>query len=147
MFSYYDTNLATLELLLFNAKVWQQTLPLNYFETIEPATGFVVTYMYLCSKRPCRNTRRVFSSLWSSFTTSEMLHARQPNTSEAALAQSSSTNTWKQGTNLCKMSQWHGLYCHDLEVMSSNPSRVELGVHGTSVLSRTWTKNIFIWPS
>ena len=30
---------------------------------------------------------------------------------------------------------------HDLEVMSSNPDRVELGVRSTSVLSRTWTKN------
>ena len=38
-------------------------------------------------------------------------------------------------------SQWHEVYCHDLEVMSSNPSRVELGVRSTSVLSRTWTKN------
>ena len=28
-------------------------------------------------------------------------------------------------------------YYHDLEVMSSNPSRVDLGVSGTSVLSRT----------
>ena len=26
--------------------------------------------------------------------------------------------------------------------MSSNPDRVELGVHSTSVLSRTWTKDI-----
>ena len=26
--------------------------------------------------------------------------------------------------------------------MSSNPGRVELGVRGTSVLSRTWTKYI-----
>ena len=33
-------------------------------------------------------------------------------------------------------SQWHGMYCHDLKVMSSSPSRVELGVRGTSVLSR-----------
>ena len=39
-------------------------------------------------------------------------------------------------------SQWHEMYCHDLEVTSSNPGRVELGVHSTSVLSRTWTKNI-----
>ena len=38
-------------------------------------------------------------------------------------------------------SQWHEMYCHDIEVMSSNSSRVELGVCGTSVLSRTWTKN------
>ena len=29
------------------------------------------------------------------------------------------------------------MFCHDLEVMSLNPSRVELGVHSTSVLSRT----------
>ena len=29
------------------------------------------------------------------------------------------------------------VYCHYLEVMSSNPDRVELGVHSTSVLSRT----------
>ena len=41
-------------------------------------------------------------------------------------------------------SQWHEVCCHDLEVMSSNPSRVELGVLSTSVLSRTWTKNIYI---
>ena len=36
-----------------------------------------------------------------------------------------------------RASQWHELYCYDLEVMSSNPGRVELGVRGTSVLSRT----------
>ena len=39
-------------------------------------------------------------------------------------------------------SQWHEMYCHDLEVMSSKPGRVELGVRSTSALSRTWTKNI-----
>ena len=39
-------------------------------------------------------------------------------------------------------SQWHGMYCHDLQVMSSNPGWVELGVRSTSVLSRTWTINI-----
>ena len=39
-------------------------------------------------------------------------------------------------------SQWHEMYCHDLEVMSSNPGRVELGVLGTSALSHTLTKNI-----
>ena len=39
-------------------------------------------------------------------------------------------------------SQWHEMYCHDLEVMSSNPGLVELGVHSTSVLSRTLTKYI-----
>ena len=39
-------------------------------------------------------------------------------------------------------SQWHEMYCHDLEVMSWNRSRVELGVHSASVLSRTWTNNI-----
>ena len=27
--------------------------------------------------------------------------------------------------------------CHDREVMNSNPSHVELGVHGTSILIRT----------
>ena len=37
-------------------------------------------------------------------------------------------------------SQWHEMYCHDLEVMSSSPDRAELGVRGTSVLRRTWTK-------
>ena len=40
-------------------------------------------------------------------------------------------------------SQWHEVHCHDLEVMSSNPRQVELGVRTTSVLSRTWTKNMF----
>ena len=39
-------------------------------------------------------------------------------------------------------SQQHEMCCHDLEVMSSNPGRVELGVISTSVLSRTRTKNI-----
>ena len=29
------------------------------------------------------------------------------------------------------------IYCHDLEVVSSNPIRIELGMHSTSVLSRT----------
>ena len=35
----------------------------------------------------------------------------------------------------------------DLEVMTSNPSRVELGVHSTSVLSRTGTKHndVFVY--
>ena len=36
--------------------------------------------------------------------------------------------------------QWHGMYRHDLAVMSSNPDRFELGVHSTSVLSHTWTR-------
>ena len=39
-------------------------------------------------------------------------------------------------------SQWHEIYCHDLVVMSLNPIRIELGVRSTSVVSRTWTKNI-----
>ena len=34
--------------------------------------------------------------------------------------------------------------CHDLEVMSSNPGWIELGMLSTSVLSRTLTQNIFI---
>ena len=29
------------------------------------------------------------------------------------------------------------IYCHDLEVMSSYPGLVKLGVHGTSLLSHT----------
>ena len=29
--------------------------------------------------------------------------------------------------------QWHEMYWHDLEVMSLNPSRIELGVCSTSV--------------
>ena len=40
-------------------------------------------------------------------------------------------------------SRWHEMYCHDLEVMSSNLARVELGVRSTSVLSRTWAKTYF----
>ena len=50
-------------------------------------------------------------------------------------------------------SQWHEMCCHDLQVMSSNPSWVELGVLSASVLSHTWTKNnncetgeqLYIW--
>ena len=34
------------------------------------------------------------------------------------------------------------MHCYDLEVMSSNPGRVELGVLGTSVLSRTLIKTL-----
>ena len=41
-------------------------------------------------------------------------------------------------------SQWHEMYCHDLEVMSSSPDRVELDVRA-SVLSRTWTKKYIQW--
>ena len=37
-------------------------------------------------------------------------------------------------------SQWHEMYCHDLEVMSSNPGWVELGVLGSSALSCTRSK-------
>ena len=39
-----------------------------------------------------------------------------------------------------QVSQWHEMYCHNLEVMSSNPSRVELGVLGTAVQSHTWIR-------
>ena len=44
-----------------------------------------------------------------------------------------------------QVSQWHEMYCLDLEVMSSNPDRVELWVRSTSVLSRTWSKFLFQW--
>ena len=40
-------------------------------------------------------------------------------------------------------SQWHEMYCHDLEVMSSSPDWAELGVRGTSVLI-TWTKQYMV---
>ena len=42
-------------------------------------------------------------------------------------------------------SQWLEVYCHDLEVVSSKPGWVELGVRSTSVLSRTWTKKKKYW--
>ena len=45
-------------------------------------------------------------------------------------------------TYLWLISQWHEVYCHDLEVVSSNNSRVELRVRSTSVPSRIWTNNI-----
>ena len=46
---------------------------------------------------------------------------------------------WLQQTSQC-----HERYWHNLEVMSSNPSLFKLGVHSTSVQSRTWTpKNPF----
>ena len=41
--------------------------------------------------------------------------------------------------------QWHEAYGHDLEVVSLNPSWIELGVRSTSVPSRTWTKNILFF--
>ena len=43
---------------------------------------------------------------------------------------------------LAETSQWHEMYCHNVEVMSSNPGRVELEVHSTSVLSCTLTNYI-----
>ena len=39
-------------------------------------------------------------------------------------------------------SQRHEMYFHDMEVMSSNPSQVELVVRSTPVLSCTRTKNL-----
>ena len=42
---------------------------------------------------------------------------------------------------LDQASEWHEMYCHDLKVMSSNPSWVELEVLSTCVLSRTRTKH------
>ena len=38
---------------------------------------------------------------------------------------------------LGRASQRHEMYCHDLEVMGSNPGSVELGVRGTG----TWCLN------
>ena len=38
--------------------------------------------------------------------------------------------------------QGHEMYCHDLEVISSNLSQIELGVRSTSFLSHTCTKII-----
>ena len=32
-----------------------------------------------------------------------------------------------------QVSQWHKMYCHDLEGMGSKPGQVELGVRSTSV--------------
>ena len=32
------------------------------------------------------------------------------------------------------LEQWHEMFCHGLEVMSSNPDGVELGVSSTAVL-------------
>ena len=37
----------------------------------------------------------------------------------------------------------HGMYCHDLEAMSSNPGQVEFGVHSTSLLVVLETENNF----
>ena len=50
------------------------------------------------------------------------------------------TDGWVVG----QASQWQEMYCHDLEVMSLNPSRVELGVLGTSTLSHTWISISFL---
>ena len=38
-------------------------------------------------------------------------------------------------------SELHEIYCDDLKVMSSNPSRGELGVYSIFILSCTWTEN------
>ena len=50
----------------------------------------------------------------------------------------------QQMMSVDQASQWHEMYCHDLDVMSSSPDQAELGVRGTSVLSRTWTKHTII---
>ena len=34
---------------------------------------------------------------------------------------------------LARVSQWHEVYCHDLDVMGSNLSRVEILVSNTSI--------------
>ena len=54
---------------------------------------------------------------------------------------------WWPAEWLKQASQWHDMHCHDLEVMRSNPGQVELRVHSTSVLSRTWTKIFIYWCS
>ena len=41
---------------------------------------------------------------------------------------------------LQQASHFYKMYCHDLKVMGSNPSLVELRVRSTSVLNCTWTK-------
>ena len=38
---------------------------------------------------------------------------------------------------LGQASQRHEMYCHGLEIMSSSPNWIELGVRSTSVQSRT----------
>ena len=60
------------------------------------------------------------------------------------------SNSWSTTTRLVakwleQASQWHEMYCHDLEVMSSNPGRVELGVHSTSALSHTWNSKYILY--
>ena len=35
-------------------------------------------------------------------------------------------------------SQWHEIYCHDLDVMSSHPTRVELEVRSAPVHPKTY---------
>ena len=57
-----------------------------------------------------------------------------------------SVHEWKSlmAKWLEQASQWHEMYRYDLGVMSSNPTRVELGLLSTSVLSRTWAKHNII---
>ena len=53
-------------------------------------------------------------------------------------------------TWLEQASQRHEMYYHNLEVMGLNSGQVEVGLHSTSILNCTWTKNndsIFIHQS
>ena len=55
------------------------------------------------------------------------MHAQIKNTLRMAGMKSLMVEWFEQG------SRWHEMYCHDLEVMSLNTGRVELGVRSTSV--------------
>ena len=70
----------------------------------------------------------------------EPVHLKSPQTSKVIwqyISLRSLIALWLQ-----QASQWHEMYCHDLEVMSLNPDRVKLGVRSTSVPIHTRTKDV-----
>ena len=92
---------------------------------------------YFCPKSHLNQTYQlpVHQSIW------EPVHAKSPQTSNIITWQYMSFLKSVMAKWLKQESQWHEVYCHDQGVMSSNSGRVELGVLGISVLSRTWTKH------
>ena len=81
----------------------------------------------VCGTNWNKNRRLCFNKPWYK----RVVISRDP----SSMRQKSPMAEWLE-----QASKWHEMYRHDLEVMSSNPDWVELGVCNTSVLSHIWTK-------
>ena len=70
----------------------------------------------------------VHQSIW------EPVHLKSPHTSKMMRQCISVEQKSLMVKGLEQASQWHEMYCHDLEVVNSNPIQIQLGAHSTSAL-------------